>query len=290
MADWQAIATELEAAGLDISDMQAAQPVAGGDSGSSWRLALGARTLFLKTAPLDSAPVLAAEAAGLSALRNSKSVRVPETIASGVAGRCAYLALEWLVLEAPTRAADALLGQALAGMHKHTASRYGWHQDNWIGRTPQVNTWHESWARFFADARLAPQLALARNRGASRALLDATQALIDAIPQLLADRQPRASLLHGDLWSGNRGVVRGRPVLYDPAAYYGDRETDIAMTGLFGGFSSAFYEAYQETWPLDAGYARREPLYQLYHVLNHVNLFGHSYEANAMRLLKSLLR
>jgi fructosamine-3-kinase len=157
----------------------------------------------------------------------------------------------------------AAMGKALAALHRQTGPRFGWQRDNYIGLAPQVNTWKDDWCEFFVECRLRPQ--------AHKAGIDIPEKRVRA---LLADHRPMPSLLHGDLWNGNAGFTADGPVVFDPAVYYGDREADLAMTELFGGFRREFYEGYG---PLDAGYERRKHLYNLYHLLNHLNLFGGGY-------------
>jgi len=189
-------------------------------------------------------------------------VRVPKILDRGAN----FILLEQLDLR---RNGDwAALAQMLAKLHRQTAPRFGWHCDNWIGGTPQINTWHDDWAAFFRECRIQPQLELARKNGF----------LIQFSSwELLKDHRPEPSLLHGDLWSGNAGFIDEGPVIFDPAVYYGDREADLAMTELFGGFPREFYASYQKIYPLDAGYEQRKHLYNLYHLLNHLNLFGSGY-------------
>jgi fructosamine-3-kinase len=190
--------------------------------------------------------------------------------------------------DAPTSSTMEELGRALACLHHVTGDRFGWHRPNYIGSTPQTNTPHADWVGFFIDCRLRPQLELASGRANTLGRLG-TQ-LIDRLPAFFSPYQPVPSLLHGDLWGGNAGATTdARPVMFDPAVYYGDRETDLAMTELFGGFPRRFYDAYRESWPLDDGYAQRKTLYQLYHVLNHFNLFGGGYATQAERMLHRLL-
>ena len=170
----------------------------------------------------------------------------------------------------------AALAQMLAKLHRTTGPRFGWYRDNFIGATPQINSWRDDWAEFFAECRLRPQLALARKNGFQIALPSL---------KLLENHKPEPSLLHGDLWSGNAGFIADGPVLFDPAVYYGDREADLAMTELFGGFPARFYEAYDEAYPLTEGYEARKQLYNLYHLLNHLNIFGEGYLAQVQRTL-----
>ena len=254
----------------------------------TWRLDAPARRLFVKTNAAARLPMLEAEAEGLAELVRAAAVRVPAPVACGCAGDVAYLALEWLDFGHGGR--DAALGRALAALHRVCAPAFGWHRDNTIGTTPQDNTRGDDWARFFRDRRIAPQLALAARNGHGGALQRDGEKLLAAIPALLASHAPPASLLHGDLWSGNAAcLASGAPVLFDPAVYFGDRETDLAMTELFGGFGADFHAAYRAAWPLPDGYTRRRTLYNLYHVLNHLNLFGGGYRAQAHAMIAELL-
>lgn len=221
----------------------------------------------------------AAEAEGLRALR-AAGVHAPEPFAHGLRGGEAYLEMERLALGA---APDwPAMGRMLAELHRNTAPRFGWENDNWIGLSPQNNAWRDDWRAFFIDFRLRPQLESARGNG--------YRIEIGEVAEILARHAPQASLLHGDLWSGNTGFTAEGPVLFDPAVYYGDREADLAMTELFGGFPPEFYAAYEKAWPLEPGYANRKHLYNLYHLLNHLNLFGGGYLAQVQATLRLLLQ
>ena len=228
------------------------------------------------------------EAEGLRELNNAKAVSVPEVLSVGATNDDAYLAIEWIEFDRPGENAERVLGQQLAEMHRHCKERFGWHRDNTIGLTPQHNPWSDNWVDFFREQRLGFQLQLAERNRFGGELQSAGMILQDNLEPLFGDYQPSASLLHGDLWGGNWSAFNGQPVIFDPAVYYGDRETDIAMTQLFGGFGEGFYAAYQETWPMEAGSNSRLRLYQLYHVLNHLNLFGSSYLGRAMQLIRAL--
>jgi fructosamine-3-kinase len=266
--------------------LENAQAVGGGCIHSAYRVGDGTHSWFVKVNDAASADVFAAEADGLDALARSP-LRVPRAICSGTAEGHSFLALEWLAL-APGAPRDfARLGEGLARMHALAGRQYGWHRDNYIGATPQANPTGASWLHFFGEARLVPQLARAQGKPA---LYDSGQTLLQALPRLLGGHAPLPALLHGDLWGGNAAfTLEGAPVIFDPAAYYGDRETDLAMTELFGGFAPDFYAAYRAHAPLDAGYRVRKTLYQLYHVLNHANLFGGSYAAQASGMIDLLL-
>jgi protein-ribulosamine 3-kinase len=257
----------------------------------SYRSESEAGPLFMKEGPPESYGMLAAEAAGLAELRSAQAVRVPVVHDVGSTATKAWLALEWLQFS--TRAggaAEAALGEQLALQHRRAAAGFGWHRDNTIGLTPQLNGWSDSWVTFFRERRLRYQLDLAERNGYSGRLRERAALLLERIGEFFTDYQPIPSLLHGDLWGGNWGADdSGRPVIFDPAVYYGDREADLAMTRLFGGFGADFYAAYETAWPVDAGARTRRDLYNLYHVLNHANLFGDSYLPQARALIDNLL-
>jgi fructosamine-3-kinase len=184
----------------------------------------------------------------------------------------------------------AQFGAQLAKLHRVYSTNFGWLMDNTIGVTPQVNTPNLDWVAFWREHRLNFQLRLAQGNGYGGALQSKGQHLSEVFPELFANYSPRASLLHGDLWGGNHDVdIEGNPVIYDPAVYYGDREADLAMTELFGGFGNMFYRAYNEHYPLDEGYRVRKNLYNLYHILNHLNLFGGGYGVQAVQMMESIL-
>ena len=231
--------------------------------------------------------MFAAEAEGLTELDASQAIRVPRHIVHGIAGNRAFLVLEWLPLGGHGNGAD--LGLRLANLHRTTLPQFGWRRDNTIGSTPQPNSATADWLIFFGEQRLGHQLHLAARNGAPSHLIAEGKRLIAGLESFFPGYRPIPSLLHGDLWGGNYGYAHGEPVLFDPTVYFGDREADLAMTELFGGFSADFYAAYREAWPLDPGYATRKTLYNLYHVLNHFNLFGNSYAGQAQIMIGRLL-
>jgi fructosamine-3-kinase len=261
--------------------------LSGGCINQAIKLTLRDQAYFVKLNRADSLDMFETEAAGLEALATAGAIRTPGVVCSGQWEDHAYLVLEYIPLQ---KTGDpALAGRQLAALHRATGRHYGWKQDNYIGATPQPNTPDDSWVEFWHGQRLGFQLALAERRGYGGALQVAGARLLGRLPALL-DHNPSVSLLHGDLWSGNLGYDRnGAPVIYDPAVYYGDRECDLAMSELFGGFSEHFYRAYDEAWPLDAGYATRKTLYNLYHILNHLNLFGGGYGRQALAMIDRLL-
>lgn len=249
------------------------------------------QSVFVKVSSEERASeMFRAEAAGLEALANANTVRVPRVIAHGRCAAGSYLALEWITLGPASRSTEAMLGEQLAWQHRCTRDQHGWDRDNTIGSTPQSNRECSDWVEFFREQRLRPQLELAAHNGAHAQMIDKGIRLCETLPVFFRSYRPTPSLLHGDLWGGNWGADEdGMPVIFDPAVYYGDRETDIAMTRLFGGFGSGFYAAYQSTWPLDADAPTRATLYNLYHVLNHYNLFGGGYLSQAGSMIDSLL-
>lgn len=265
----------------------ASDAIEGGCINRAFSLSAGRRRYFVKTHDAGKLSMFEAEAAGLEALAVAHGVRVPRPLCNGVAAGRAFLVLEYLELLG--RGDSARLGAQLARQHRVTHDRFGWTRDNTLGSTPQPNAWADDWLRFWREQRLGFQLELAARNGMG-SLQREGDALLARFGALFADYRPRPSLLHGDLWGGNHGFLAdGSPVIFDPAVYFGDRECDLAMTELFGGFAPDFSAAYREAWPLDAGYATRRTLYNLYHVLNHANLFGGGYAAQAHRMTQQLL-
>jgi len=289
MPDWSPIYQQLEDAGVRLARDSEPMPVRGGDISAAWHLVADSADLFIKTAPPSAANMLAGEAAGLSEIASTGTVRVPTVITSGQTETAVFLALEWLELVPSDTAVETRFGEQLAALHHATKDHYGWHRDNSIGLTQQQNSWRDDWVEFFRDQRLEFQLRLAANNGFTGALQQSGARLLKRLPVYFEAEAPVASLLHGDLWGGNWGCSDGQAVIFDPAVYYGDRETDLAMTRLFGGFGASFYEAYESSWPSRDGHRERQSLYQLYHVLNHLNLFGSGYLGRAISLIDELL-
>ena len=288
--DWDDIAARIGQATGEAFEVENAAGVGGGCINAAWRLEGGGRRYFVKLNTAEQLDMFEAEAAGLRAMADTGTVRVPEPVAWGVSGVQAWLAMEYLPTGRETSVAMERFGRELARMHRHTQPQFGWHRDNTIGSTPQINTGSADWCEFWRAHRLGFQLELAGRNGYGGSLQRKGEALLESFPKLFRRHAPEASLLHGDLWSGNYAVgADGAPIVFDPAVYYGDREADLAMTELFGGFSSAFYAAYVEEWPLDAGYEVRKVFYNLYHVLNHLNLFGGGYRSQAERMMDVLL-
>lgn len=288
MSPWDDISRAVAAATGKPFKIHQRGTVVGGCINAAYRIDSGGAAYFVKINSPDKAEMFAAEAAGLEELAHSNTLRVPRPICHGASGVASWLVLEYITLG---RGGDMrALGGGLAAMHRLTGSAFGWRRDNTIGATPQINCQSGDWIEFLREHRLGYQLRLAAEKGYRGNLQENGARLLEKIPAFFSSYGPLPALLHGDLWSGNVGFDEaGEPVIFDPAVYYGDREADVAMTELFGGFSSDFYAAYRDAYPLDAGYAARKHLYNLYHVLNHLNLFGGGYLGQAERLIRELL-
>jgi fructosamine-3-kinase len=262
------------------------QSVGGGSINQAYAIANSQCQYFVKTNAASKVAMFEAEAIALTQMFSTQTIRVPKTICWGVAGASAYIVMEWLELGNTSN--WELMAQNLAALHHITSPEgFGWQQQNTIGSTPQINTWKGNWVEFLIQHRLGYQLQLARKRGFSPSMPE--QKLFDAITRFFCHYQPQPSMVHGDLWSGNAAFTGDRePVIFDPALYFGDREVDIAMTELFGGFPAQFYQAYDRAFPLDPGYKKRKTIYNLYHILNHFNLFGGSYGQQANRAIEQI--
>jgi fructosamine-3-kinase len=263
--------------------------VGGGCINQAYEIREGQRTYFVKLNQATQISMFEAEAAGLQEIYQTATIRVPEPICWGTtSGGQSYLVLEWIELSRGGNLSWEEMGHQLAALHRIVSQTgFGWHRNNTIGATAQINPWESDWAKFFSNHRLSYQLHLAKRRGGN---FPQQEELLAAIPQLLSSHQPQPSLVHGDLWSGNAAFSQSQePVLFDPAVYFGDREVDLAMTELFGGFPKAFYQSYQQAFPLNSGYEQRKTLYNLYHILNHFNLFGGSYASQAQGMIQQVL-
>lgn len=286
---WGIVASAISDATHRPFSLRSRTPVGGGSINESFRLTGDDGSFyFLKLNDAQHHAMFVAEAAGLDAIAATNTVRVPRPVAHGIADSQSYLVLEHLELS--SRGNAGLLGEQLAALHRCPARQFGFAQANFIGTTPQPNAWTDDWITFWRDQRLGFQLQLAAENGYGGQLQHLGEKLLDVMPAFFAGYAPQPSLLHGDLWGGNHAYLTdGTPAIFDPAAYYGDRECDLAMTELFGGYPAAFYAAYRAAWPLDTGYAARRNLYNLYHVLNHANLFGGGYVRQAEQMAQSLL-
>lgn len=276
--------------GEDFSP-ESPSPVSGGDINQAYLLQSGSRRLFIKLNHASRLAMFEAEQQALIEMAATQTILVPQPLCCGVEGESAFIVMEYIELGGGSADSQILLGQQLAAMHRITSKAFGWSRNNTIGSTLQRNDISESWIDFWCDQRIGLQLQLLAQNGYGGRIQQLGEQLLQRLPELLAEHHPSASMLHGDLWSGNYAFnAQGQPLIFDPALYYGDRETDLAMTELFGGFSAQFYRAYQEAYPLDGGYQQRKPLYNLYHILNHGNLFGAGYISQAERMMEDILR
>ena len=276
----------------DSTAIRSAQLLGGGCINNAMRLETEKRPYLLKWNAEPLPGMFSSEARGLELLAATQTVRVPAvlTVQETSAGQPVFLLLEWL--EGSRGADQGRLGEQLANLHRvggspQSSPAYGLDHGNYIGSTPQHNGWENDWAVFFANWRLRPQMELAANNHRLPAQRrQRLERLIERLPALLGGAVYRPSLIHGDLWSGNMIPGPDGLALIDPAVSYSDREAELAYTGLFGGFSPRFYAAYQQNWPMDPGYPERADLYNLYHLLNHLNLFGESYGGQVDSILR----
>ncbi|NUN63532.1 fructosamine kinase family protein [Pseudanabaena biceps] len=262
------------------------QSQSGGCINQATKISDGNRHFFVKTNQASFAEIFALEAIALQEMYSTHTIRVPQPICWGATDDTAYLVMEDLDLGG-SQDWEAM-GRNLATLHRITSDRgFGRDHNNVIGATPQVNNWTSNWIDFWIEYRLGFQINLAKRRGWQCPVPE--QKLYASVSRYFEDYQPQPSMVHGDLWSGNADFVNGEPVIFDPALYFGDREVDLAMTELFGGFPAQFYRAYNDAYPLDSGYQQRKSLYNLYHILNHFHLFGGSYGSQSNQMIKSLV-
>lgn len=290
MHAWGEISKQISTATNCHFKVKETNAIGGGCINQTYRIADGAQRYFVKLNTTNSLSMFEAEAAGLMEIHQSHTLRVPLPVCSGQNDHYAWLVLEYLTIHNSAHRNASDLGIQLAAMHRVVSNQFGWVRNNTIGQTPQINTTSSDWIYFWQTHRLGYQLDLARIHGFNGKLQNLGEQLLINLNKFFSGVSPVPSLLHGDLWSGNYSYDEmGNPVLFDPAVYYGDRETDIAMTELFGGFPANFYSAYRHDYPLDSGYNIRKVVYNLYHVLNHLNLFGGSYRYQAEQMMNRLL-
>ncbi len=288
--DWDLIAQQITAHSGQPFRIQSTTAIGGGCINQAFKVSDENHSWFIKLNSVSRLAMLAAEKTSLLAIAETGAIRVPQPLCIGTTRLHSYLVLEYIDFNAHQSAGDEAFGIKLANMHGHKGHCYGWSEDNTIGSTPQINTEMHDWCDFWREHRLGFQLRLAAVNGYQGRLQQRGEKLLACLNEIFADYRPEPSLLHGDLWSGNYACsAAGDVVIFDPASYFGDREADLAMTELFGGFSSRFYQAYQATWPLTEGYPVRKQLYNLYHILNHLNLFGEGYLGQAEAMTDRLL-
>lgn len=270
------------ALGAAVSEVRG---VSGGDINDAWMVRCGEKRVFVKARAGAEPRTFAVEAQGLRWLSEAGALRIPAVLAHGEDPP--FLALELIEPGSPAPEHAEVLGRGLAALHRAGPERFGLDHDNFIARLPQDNTPSDAWPQFYWERRLEPQLRQAREAGlVDAALVQEFDGLAARLPERCGPPEPPARL-HGDLWGGNLLTDHtGAPVLIDPAVYGGHREIDLAMMQLFGGFAARVFEAYDEAWPRAPGFRQRVPLYQLYPLLVHVNLFGGGYVGAVAQALR----
>ncbi|MBT8401691.1 MAG: fructosamine kinase family protein [Rhodothermia bacterium] len=262
--------------------------VSGGDALAAYKVSFNSGPALFVKRQAESVDALRAEKEGLDALLAADSgLHIPRVVTHDfdVDGG-GYIAIEWLESSSAGTTHWSALGEGLARLHRSLSDRYGFGSSNFIGLLPQCNDWSDAWPDFFASRRLQPQVARAKDQGRWKPGWQTPyERLLSRLDDLLPE-DPGASLVHGDLWGGNVMATATGPAVFDPAVYYGHREVDLAMSQLFGGFDSAFYGAYREAWPIEGGFGDRAGIYNLYHLLNHLNIFGGSYAESVDRVLR----
>ena len=292
-AMWDVIAQKVSQVTGKPFTVSQKESVGGGCINSAYIVSDAGNSYFVKTNSASLLEMFEAEYEGLIEMASADAVRVPQPVCVGTHENTAYIVMENLQLYGGRGGSSTSLEQLgvdLACMHQARQQQFGWHRNNTIGSTLQINQQENDWITFWREHRLRFQYDLAASNGFGGALQVKGERLLENIQYFFTSYHPEPSLLHGDLWSGNYAIDdTGNPVIFDPAVYYGDREADIAMTELFGGFSPRFYSAYNGTYQLDGGYKVRKILYNLYHILNHLNLFGGGYLSQANRMTEQLL-
>ncbi len=287
MVPWKTVETDISQATNRAFHIEKTRSLSGGCINQAYRIDGPNESYFVKANSVAFLESFQHESLALAALIASNTIKVPNPICLGSKDNVSYLVLEFIKSGCPKAEGWTQFGEQLAALHKTSNNHYGWPSNNTIGATPQPNHFTDNWCDFFRTHRLEHQLKLCHKNGFKPKEADTLLANLD---HFFTDYTPQASLLHGDLWSGNIGFDQsGTPFIFDPCSYYGDRETDLAFTEFFGGFHTNFYQAYQNSYPLDTGYSQRKHLYNLYHCLNHFNLFGGSYAQQAQNIIDSLI-
>jgi fructosamine-3-kinase len=288
MNRWQFIIQHIEQSTGQAFAVKQQLSLSGGSINSAYLLSDDKTRYLVKTNSAGQTAMFEAEAQGLQEMASSHTVKVPKPVCFGDDQTQSYIVMEYLDMSG--QADQVILGEQLAAMHRVTAEQFGWKMDNTIGATAQPNPWTANWLEFWRDQRLGFQLQLAVQNGYGGELQSLGERLLSEMPKLFTNRDISPSMLHGDLWGGNvAGLKDGTPVLYDPAFYYGDREADLAMTYVFGGFAPDFYTSYQNAFPLDEGFAVRKTFYNIYHIINHLNLFGGGYHRQSIHMMERVL-
>lgn len=288
---WHNIARAIAEATGQAFTIQKKQAITGGDTDASFIISGHSNKIttqyLVKLNDKSHLPHFEAQAYALEQLTLASTPICPKFVTLGISVNKSFIALNYLSLHPGNTDLWYLLGQQLANMHKtSTHGQFGWPHDNYIGTTLQPNAWSSNWRTFFAEQRIGWQLQLLSEKSIFLGDIDH---IATVCHDALSHHQVQPTLVHGDLWRGNVAFTGKHPVIFDPASYYGDREVDIAMSELFGPFPRAFYQGYQTSYPLDSGFEQRKAIYNFYHILNHVNIFGGVYIEQAKATLSRLL-
>ena len=285
---WQAISQQLSDTLLFDYQITEKVRLSGGDISESYMINDGEQRYFVKINDREFLSKFEVEAESLHLLRETSTLFVPEVVLVGKTKNASFLILNYLPTKPLEDGPNSFkFGQQLAHLHQWGEQKeFGFDTDNYLGSTLQPNKWHKKWCVFFAEQRIGWQLQLLKEKGVTLVDIDD---FIDVVKQRLAYHAPKPSLLHGDLWNGNAALTAFGPICYDPACYWGDRECDIAMTELFDGFQPEFYQGYESVMPLSSSYEERKDIYNLYHVLNHCNLFGGHYLEQAQLVINKII-
>ncbi|WP_127844609.1 fructosamine kinase family protein [Psychroflexus aestuariivivens] len=261
--------------------------LSGGDINQVFKIETNIRNYVIKINFADRFPeMFQKEASGLEILRNSKTFKIPEVIDLGEFDGLSYLLLEFIESGQKNSSFYKDFGETLAEMHQVSSEEFGLQDNNYIGELPQYNVSKSSASEFYLSQRLEPQFKMAKQRGFSFSNLNS---FYKKVEQSVPDEAP--SLVHGDLWSGNYMVDKlQNPVLIDPAVAFAPRELDFGMMSLFGGFPDSVYESYQNKFPLQSGWRSRLPMFQLYYLLVHLNIFGSSYLGSVEQAMQRSLQ
>lgn len=283
---WQAV-NRLLSEHLGNAEIRERVELPGGEIHPAWRLSYGDRDIFVKCNSREMLPIFAAEADQLALLARSQTVRVPEVYGVGSDRDHSFLLLEYIPLKALDAHNAYLLGQQLSALHQWSEQlQFGLDFDNELATLPQPNAWQKRWSTFFAEQRIGWQLQLAAEKGMNFGNIEDITAMVAT---RLHNHQPQPALLHGDLWPHNCGLSPDGPVIFDPACYWGDRECDLAMLPLYPNVPSNIYDGYQSSTPLADDFIHRQPIYQLYYLLNRSNLFGGQHLVVAQRAIERLM-
>ena len=284
---WQNIQSEIQQVTESSFQITEKIPVSGGDINQAFRLLGKQKEYLVKINSDEYADMFIQESAGLKALESTNSFIIPKVIIYGVFQDQSYLVLEYLPMHQHGDITD--FANALAKLHLTTYSKFGFHKDNYIGKTPQINRLGSNWGEFFAEQRIDFQLDLLQQKHVPNSLIKKGRQMVKNLPNYLNGRQLKPALVHGDLWQGNYAFNQtGLPVIFDPACYYADHEVDLAMLELFGSPGKNFFSAYDRVYKIEEGYSIRRKIYNLYHILNHANLFGGNYVLQSEKIINEL--